>query len=439
MSRPLPSRSPPLAGHALVVTVVRGDTTRAEQVFVPGQIEQQLTVGSRGDWTIPGPGILPRHFRLRFEGGRLFAANGDAVLYVSERPMSEGWQGLDDGAELRFGFGMLRVSRQERRVPGPAALSARSRRLGWALGVAGALISSLALAGFIKTKHSAARTDKVRAPIARAAPSTTPLLASSPVESAPATSSAPPLAPSAADVAPEPAPQLKPRAAYPQNIANRPVPRTGDKPWLISSEWRAQHERQLRAAGRKSAQLVFLGDSITEGWGVAPAFREHFARYSPLNLGIAGDTTQNVLWRVEHGALDGTTPKAVVVLIGVNNLGGGFSAEDTADGVRATVAAVRSHLPATRVLLLAILPARQEPENPLRQRIRETNRLLEGLADPPHVEFHDLGSVLLDTDGRISALMTRDFLHPTLEGFKRLSSALAPLLEPVFVEPPAPQ
>jgi beta-glucosidase len=215
------------------------------------------------------------------------------------------------------------------------------------------------------------------------------------------------------------------------------MPRAGDKPGVISPEWRAHHERLLRAPGRKTAQLLFVGDSITEGWGVAPAFREYFARYSPFNLGIAGDTTQNVLWRIEHGALDGTAPKAVVLLIGVNNLGGGFSAEDTADGVRATVAAVRARLPETRVVLLAILPARQEPENPLRLRIRETNRLLEGLVEPEHVEFHDLGSVLLEADGRLSGVMTRDFLHPTLEGFKQLSGALAPLLEPIFREPPA--
>lgn len=295
--------------------------------------------------------------------------------------------------------------------------------------MAGVLISSLALAGFIKHKQGPARSTRPQIPTLAA------LLPSAGVETALPLPSAPPAPKMAVPSALEPAPLLKPRAGYPQNIANRPVPRIGDKPWLISAEWRAHHERLLRAAGRKDAKLIFLGDSITEGWGVVPAFREHFGRYAAFNLGIAGDTTQNVLWRVEHGALDGTAPRAVVVLIGVNNLGGGFSPEDTADGVRATVAAVRTHLPEARVVLLAILPARQEPENPLRQRIRETNRLLESLADPGHVDFHDIGSVLLETDGRISAATTRDFLHPTAEGFERLSSTLAPLLEPLFTEP----
>src|SRR5207244_4819283 len=68
-----------------------------------------------------------------------------------------------------------------------------------------------------------------------------------------------------------PAAALKPLVAYPQNIANRPVPRIGDKPWLISEEWQAHHESQLHAAGRAGAKMIFPGDSITEGRGAAPA------------------------------------------------------------------------------------------------------------------------------------------------------------------------
>jgi len=226
-----------------------------------------------------------------------------------------------------------------------------------------------------------------------------------------------------------PAATLKPLAAYPQNIANRPVPRIGDKPWLISEEWQAHHERQLHAAGRAGAKLLFLGDSITEGWGVAPAWREYFGKYSPLNLGLAGDTTQNVLWRIEHGALDGTHPQVVVLMVGVNNLAGGFTPEQTSDGIRAILSLLQAHLPATRVLLLAVLPARQDARDPLRQRIKDTNRLLESLATPGRVELHDVGSVLLEPDGSISKSTLRDFVHPTPEGFERLSRAVAPFLD----------
>jgi lysophospholipase L1-like esterase len=221
-------------------------------------------------------------------------------------------------------------------------------------------------------------------------------------------------------------------AAYPQNVANRPVPRLGIKPWIISPAWRAEHERLRYMAAHSSAELLFLGDSITEGWGVAPAYREHFGKYSTLNLGLAGDTTQNVLWRLEHGALNGAHPRVVVILIGINNVAGGFSPEDTSAGVRSVVDAVQNRLPAARVVLLAILPAGQDAETPLRQRIQETNRLLEGLPKPDNVQLYDIGGVLLEPDGSIARSTLRDFLHPTAEGFERLSRALEPLLEPLL-------
>lgn len=245
-----------------------------------------------------------------------------------------------------------------------------------------------------------------------------------------------PLAPAKApQAAPLPSAALKSPGAYPQNVANRPVPRIGAKPWLISEEWKAHHERHLRALGRATAKVIFLGDSITEGWGVAPAYREQFGKYSPLNFGIANDTTQNVLWRIEHGALDGTNPRAVVLMVGINNLAGGFSPEQTADGVRAVVASIRAHAPSAQVLLLGVLPARQDSANPLRQSIKDANQLLQGLAQPGKVEVRDVGELLLEPDGSIAKATMRDFVHPTAEGFSRLSQATAPFLDAVMDEP----
>jgi type IV/VI secretion system ImpK/VasF family protein len=219
-----------------------------------------------------------------------------------------------------------------------------------------------------------------------------------------------------------------PRRVYPQNVADKPVPRLGEQPWMISEEWRAHHERLLKTPGRAQAKVVFLGDSITEGWRAAPAYRDRFGKYSPLNLGIAGDYTQNVLWRIDQGTLDGLQPGAIVLLVGVNNLGGGFTPEQTVGGVRAILAAIRARLPATPVLLLAILPAGQRPTDALRQKITEANRLLGNLAEP-RVSFHDVGSVLLEPDGTITKATLRDFLHPTAAGYERLSEAVAPLLD----------
>jgi type IV/VI secretion system ImpK/VasF family protein len=221
----------------------------------------------------------------------------------------------------------------------------------------------------------------------------------------------------------------KPGRAYPQNVADKPVPRIGEEPWMISEEWRTHHERQLVAPKRAQAKVVFLGDSITEAWQMAAAYREHFGKYSPLNLGIAGDHTQNLLWRIDQGTLDGIHPDAVVLLIGVNNLGGGFTPKQTVAGVRAVIAAVQARLPTTRLLLLAILPAGHGPMDPLRQKITEANRLLATLGEPGRVSVHDVGSVLLEPDGTITKATMRDFLHPTAAGYERLSEAVAPWLE----------
>jgi len=217
--------------------------------------------------------------------------------------------------------------------------------------------------------------------------------------------------------------------SYPQNVADKPVPRLGNDPGLISEEWRLQHESQLVAPRRAEAKVVFLGDSITAGWRFAPAYREAFAKYTPLNLGISSDHTQNVLWRIQQGTLDGLSPRVVVVMIGVNNLGGGFTPEATVGGVRAVVSAVQERLPRTRILLLGILPARHSPTEGLRSKISDANRLLARIGWPGSVSFQDVGSVFLDSQGMISKSIMRDFLHPTAEGYQLLCASVEPLIE----------
>lgn len=241
------------------------------------------------------------------------------------------------------------------------------------------------------------------------------------------------LGPETTDEASRPEAAIDPRPnairSYPQNVADKPVPRLGDEPWLISEEWRVQHERHLVAQRRTEAKVVFLGDSITAGWRGAPAYREAFAKYIPLNLGVAGDHTQNVLWRIQQGTLDGLSPQVVVVMIGVNNLGGGFTPEATVGGVQAVVSAVQERLPRSRILLLAILPARHSPTEGLRSKITDANRLLARIGWPGSVSFRDVGSVFLDSEGKIAKTIMRDFLHPTAEGYQLLSTSVDPLIQ----------
>jgi lysophospholipase L1-like esterase len=222
-------------------------------------------------------------------------------------------------------------------------------------------------------------------------------------------------------------PQLK---AYPQNVADMPVPRLGSQPWMISDEWELRHNDQLKDPNRPRAKIVFLGDSITDAWRMSPSYKEHFSGLAPLNLGISGEYTQNLLWRIENGALDGVSPKVVVVMIGVNNLGGGFTAQQTVKGVKAVLAAAQGKLPGVPIVLLSILPAGESPEDKLRKRIIEANELIAKL-EVPGVTLVDIGSVLLEPDGTISKSILRDFLHPTEAGYVRLGDALAPHLQKI--------
>lgn len=445
-------RSAPRSERAgIIVTVARGHTQQEHWVFAAGEPSPPLSIGAQGDWRVSGPGVVPVHLWLSFDGRQLFAASGEATAHLQGRPLGSELSPVRAGDELRFGFALLRVGTAESRLDRGSRSAARPRSP-WLLAAFGATLLTLALAGVLAISRRGTPPE----PSSRASvPSPPSALAAAPAPASGSSDTAPPSEPAPAAppatntaeaepltlLAPpgddeQPTLQLlKPQAAFPQNVANRAVPRVGEQPWLISEPWRAQHERQLRAPNRPRAKVVLLGDSITEGWGVAPSYKAELAKYSPLNLGIVGDTTQNVIWRVSHGALDGTHPELVVVMIGINNLAGGFTPEATADGVRAIVSATQSRLPGVRVLLLAVLPAREKASDPLRERIRQANRLIAGLASPGKVEFLDVGSVLLEPDGSISKATLRDFVHPTPEGFDKLTGAVAPRIEALLGGP----
>lgn len=434
------------ARGTLVVAVIRGEADPQDFALEPGTAPFEMIVGSRGDWCVSGPGVVARHLRLRFDGEELFAASLEGTTYLRGQPLTGDFARLRENDELRLGFALLRVQIAS---PARAAKVARTRPPLLLLGGgAGVLLTSVLLVALLRGHGDGPTTVAAAAALSSATSSASlPAVESPTLPVDPLPAPAAPGPPSAEDATRAALPRLaedeatsqavvdtptaafKPPAVFPQNVANRAVPRVGDKPWLIAEEWQQHHERLVRAPSRTTAKLIFLGDSITEGWAVAPAYKEYFGKYAPFNLGIASDTTQNVLWRLEHGALEGSHPRVVVTMIGINNLAGGFSVDDTAAGVRAVVASVQKCVPEARILLLGILPARQDAANPLRQKIQDTNRQLAALAVAGRVEFRDVGQVLLETDGSISKATLRDFVHPTPEGFERLSKAVAPSLE----------
>jgi len=203
-----------------------------------------------------------------------------------------------------------------------------------------------------------------------------------------------------------------------------------EEEWAIDW-WMPRHEEKL-AARASDPELVFLGDSITQGWEGegAEAFDATFGQWRTLNLGFSGDRTENVLWRLEHGEVAGIDPKLVVMMIGTNNTGHRMDPpEDVAAGVTAIVNELRRQLPDTKILLLAIFPRGETPADEMRTNNRQINQMIRSLADGSEVFYANVNRVFMDGQGQLHSDIMPDLLHPNAEGYERLAEALKPLVQ----------
>jgi len=198
----------------------------------------------------------------------------------------------------------------------------------------------------------------------------------------------------------------------------------------------ARHEAHLARAQAGPIGVLFLGDSITQGWDRQTELWEtSFGAYAPANFGIGGDQTQHVLWRIQNGALDFAKPRVVVLLIGTNNTGAN-TATEIAEGVRAILDTVQEKAPAAKVVLLAVFPrgprtsgnGRVNDHAPKLAKINELNPLLAAMADGDRVRFLDLGPKFLGEDGTIPAELMPDQLHLSAAGYRVWAEGLRPVL-----------
>ncbi len=201
--------------------------------------------------------------------------------------------------------------------------------------------------------------------------------------------------------------------------------------------WLAHFENQLARTKQGGVNIVFLGDSITQGWGDANGGLELWKqRYEPLgavNYGIGGDSTRQVLWRLTHGLLDGLKPKLVVAKIGTNNLyddQNSGSDEDIARGIETVVKTLREKLPQTKVLLLGILPRQNDW---FCGRAKRINAITRKFDDGKNVRFLDMwdsfyDAASTDSDCRVrKELFNKDLLHLADKGYVVWSDAMQPL------------
>lgn len=199
----------------------------------------------------------------------------------------------------------------------------------------------------------------------------------------------------------------------------------------------AKHEAILARGKSGPIGLLFLGDSITERWRVAPDIWErYYGSYQPANFGIGGDRTQHVIWRIEHGELDGINPKVTVLMLGTNN-SLDYTAAEIAAADRKIVGMIRAKLPQTKILLLGIFPRgpRDAKGGPVTeahvaeaakrmQTIDAVNADLAKLDNGRDIRFLNINRVFLDTDGRIPTTVMPDQLHPGPAGYQLWADAM---------------
>jgi lysophospholipase L1-like esterase len=191
-------------------------------------------------------------------------------------------------------------------------------------------------------------------------------------------------------------------------------------------------EQISHAVKSTSYTVLFFGDSLTEGWD-ATVWDRNLAPRAALNAGVSGDRTDDLLWRLQHGNLAGLQPKAVVLLIGTNDLAQGRSPALTADGIRANLEVLRERLPEARILLLGLLPREESPNAPLRLEVAQVNHLIRDCADGQYIFYAEIGDVLLDSNGLLTAAISPDRLHFTARGYALLASRLEPELDRLLV------
>lgn len=207
--------------------------------------------------------------------------------------------------------------------------------------------------------------------------------------------------------------------------------------WWSIDWWLPRHEQKLAdakaiAAKGEKIDLLFIGDSITQGWEKegAATWQKHYAQRNAFAIGFGGDRTENVLWRLQHGALDNMSPKLVVMMIGTNNTGHRHEKPaTTAVGIKRLIAEIQQRQPKAKILLLAVFPRDEKPEGKLRQINNGINAIIKKYADNKRVFFADINSVFLTPDGVLPKDIMPDLLHPNEKGYDLWAEALEPHLQ----------
>lgn len=203
-----------------------------------------------------------------------------------------------------------------------------------------------------------------------------------------------------------------------------------------SPNWIKRHEAINADVRVGNVDLLWIGDSIVENWddqGKA-TWDKYYAHRKAANLGIGGDRIEHLLWRLDHGNIDGIAPKLAIVMMGQNN-GSTNTAEEIAEGVTAIVTRLHDKLPDCKILLLGIF-FRGEHPNDEQKRLARANEIISKLADNKTVFYMNINSIFLGPDGSIPAELMPDFEHPSPLGHQRWAETIEPKVAELLGDTP---
>jgi len=170
--------------------------------------------------------------------------------------------------------------------------------------------------------------------------------------------------------------------------------------------------------------IVLVGYFDEEGKKV---WDKYFKPLHVLNLGFSGDRTENVLWRLRNGEVEGLSPKLITLMIGTNNTGHRTEPpEETAVGIKEILRELRGRMPEAKILLLAIFPRDETPDGKMRKQNDAINAIIKDFGDEKHIFFRDIGDKFLDESGNIPKEIMPDSLHPNLDGYQIWADAIMP-------------
>jgi lysophospholipase L1-like esterase len=205
------------------------------------------------------------------------------------------------------------------------------------------------------------------------------------------------------------------------------------------------HAQLIEKAKKGGIDVYFEGDSITRRWGATDYpellanWKQNFFGWNAGNFGWGADATQNILWRLNNGELDGVNPKVIVLLAGTNNVGNRPSPDDDARvaditrGLKAILDTMRAKAPTATIILMGIFPRNDNMAvMPVINRINEN---LAKFADSRTIRYLNVNDRLADKNDVLFEGMMGDKLHPTIKGYQVWADALKPILTELLGPP----